>query len=155
MNKPITNFRSGQAPALQSIFGWMMLFLLWALPSSMKATHVDNTWNYTVMYNPPETIELKLALYDCDGAEMIRVDESDFESWKQPDQDLISADVESFLTGPDTEVYKTAEGLKAGDVVDLEGFLYWYNGANPHVTGIKLTGGSLLELRGKSLYKFF
>ena len=69
MNKPITNFRSGQAPALQSIFGWMMLFLLWALPSSMKATHVDNTWNYTVMYSPPETIELKLALYDCDGAD--------------------------------------------------------------------------------------
>jgi len=44
--------------------------------------------------------------------------------------------VEFYLTGKDTEVYKAVEGLKVGDVVDLEGFLYWYNGANPHVTAV-------------------
>ncbi len=44
--------------------------------------------------------------------------------------------VESYLTGKDTDVYKTVEGLKVGDVVDLEGFLYWYEGANPHITSV-------------------
>jgi len=45
--------------------------------------------------------------------------------------------VEFYLCGQDTEVYKAVEGLKVGDVIDLEGFLYWYNGANPHI--IKVT----------------
>ena len=44
--------------------------------------------------------------------------------------------VEFYLCGQDTEVYKAVEGLKVGDVVDLEGFLYWYNGANPHITKV-------------------
>ena len=45
--------------------------------------------------------------------------------------------VESYLTGADTEVYKAVEGLKVGDKVDMEGFLYWYNGVNPHITSVK------------------
>ena len=46
--------------------------------------------------------------------------------------------VERYLTGPDSEVYLAVEALQAGDVVDVEGFLYWYgsNGINPHITGI-------------------
>ncbi|MBR2660843.1 MAG: hypothetical protein IKE15_05510 [Clostridia bacterium] len=44
--------------------------------------------------------------------------------------------VESYLCGNDTEVYKAVEGLKVGDTIDCEGFLYWYNGANPHITGV-------------------
>ena len=44
--------------------------------------------------------------------------------------------VERYLTGPDTEVYKTVGELVAGDVVDVTGFLYWYNGANTHITAI-------------------
>ena len=44
--------------------------------------------------------------------------------------------VERYLTGPDTEVYKAFETLKAGDVVDIEGFLYWYKGVNTHITAI-------------------
>lgn len=46
--------------------------------------------------------------------------------------------VESYLCGPDTEVYKTVKSLKAGDIVDLTGFLYWYEGANPHITGVSV-----------------
>ena len=42
--------------------------------------------------------------------------------------------VESYLCGKDTDVYKAIEGLTIGAVVDLEGFLYWYNGVNPHIT---------------------
>ena len=44
--------------------------------------------------------------------------------------------VESYLTGADTDVYKTVEGLKIGDTVDMEGFLYWYEGVNPHITKV-------------------
>ena len=46
--------------------------------------------------------------------------------------------VERYLTGPDSDVYKTVGTLKVGDIVDVEGFLYWYQGANPHITAIKL-----------------
>ena len=44
--------------------------------------------------------------------------------------------VEYYLCGSDTDVYKAVEALNVGDVVDLEGFLYWYEGANPHVTAL-------------------
>ena len=44
--------------------------------------------------------------------------------------------VESYLCGADTEVYKAVKELKKGDVVDMEGFLYWYEGVNPHITSV-------------------
>ena len=37
-------------------------------------------------------------------------------------------------TGVDSDVYKAVEALEVGDVISVEGFLYWYNGAQPHVT---------------------
>ena len=44
--------------------------------------------------------------------------------------------VESYLCGADTDVYKAVKELKVGDVVDMEGFLYWYEGPNPHITAV-------------------
>lgn len=44
--------------------------------------------------------------------------------------------VESYLCGKDTDVYKAVKNLKIGDKIDLEGFLYWYNGPNPHITSV-------------------
>ena len=44
--------------------------------------------------------------------------------------------VESYLCGEGTDVYTTVTNLKVGDVIDVEGFLYWYNGAQPHVTSV-------------------
>ena len=41
--------------------------------------------------------------------------------------------VESYLCGSDTDVYKAVEALNVGDKVDMEGFLYWYEGVNPHI----------------------
>lgn len=46
--------------------------------------------------------------------------------------------VEVYLTGVDTEVYTTVGELEAGDKVDVEAFLYWYNGSNPHITAITI-----------------
>ncbi len=44
--------------------------------------------------------------------------------------------VERYLTAPDTDVYKAVGELKAGDIVDIEGFLYWYEGVNTHITSV-------------------
>ena len=44
--------------------------------------------------------------------------------------------VERDLTDPETEVYKTVSALQAGDVVDVTGFVYWYNGVNTHITAV-------------------
>ena len=45
--------------------------------------------------------------------------------------------VERYLTGPETEVYQAFASLQAGDYVDMEGFLYWYEGVNTHITSVK------------------
>ncbi len=44
--------------------------------------------------------------------------------------------VESYLCDKDSDVYKAVKELKIGDKIDLEGFLYWYEGANPHITSV-------------------
>ncbi len=50
---------------------------------------------------------------------------------------VYSFTVESYLCGEGTEVYDAVTKLNIGDKIDLEGFLYWYNGANPHVIAVK------------------
>lgn len=44
--------------------------------------------------------------------------------------------VESYLCDSSTEVYKAVEALQIGQVIDAEGFLYWYEGVNPHITSV-------------------
>ncbi|MBR3680657.1 MAG: hypothetical protein IKL79_01480 [Clostridia bacterium] len=44
--------------------------------------------------------------------------------------------VEVYLTGVGSDVYNTVGTLQAGDLVDVEAFVYWYDGMNPHVTSI-------------------
>ncbi|MBR1820881.1 MAG: hypothetical protein IJ769_04585 [Clostridia bacterium] len=52
------------------------------------------------------------------------------------DGNVYNFTVESYLCGPGTDVYEAVKALNVGDVIDLEGFLYWYNGANPHITAV-------------------
>lgn len=44
--------------------------------------------------------------------------------------------VESDLCDNSTEVYQAVKNLKVGDTVDMEGYLYWYEGVNPHITSV-------------------
>ena len=44
--------------------------------------------------------------------------------------------VRRYLTVPGSEVYEAVKNLKVGDTVDIEGFLYWYEGPQPHITAI-------------------
>ncbi len=47
--------------------------------------------------------------------------------------------VERYLTGPESELYKafTEETVKVGDIVNIEGFVYWYDAVNTHMTAIE------------------
>ena len=44
--------------------------------------------------------------------------------------------VESYLCDNSTEVYQAVKNLNVGDTVDMEGYLYWYEGVNPHITSL-------------------
>ena len=52
------------------------------------------------------------------------------------DGNVYTFTVESYLTGPGTDVYEAVKALNIGDTVDMEGFLYWYEGVNPHITSV-------------------
>ena len=44
--------------------------------------------------------------------------------------------VEYYLCNEETDVYQAVTNLGFGDKADLDGFLYWYQGANPQITSI-------------------
>lgn len=48
--------------------------------------------------------------------------------------------VESYLCDSESEVYKAVEALEIGQTIDCEGFLYWYEGVNPHITSVTVAG---------------
>ena len=52
------------------------------------------------------------------------------------DGNVYTFTVESYLCDNTTDVYAAVEALEVGDVIDCEGFLYWYEGANPHITSV-------------------
>ena len=49
---------------------------------------------------------------------------------------VYSFNVRSYLCGPETEVYKAAQALQVGQTIDVECYLYWYNGPQPRVINI-------------------
>ena len=51
-------------------------------------------------------------------------------------EEVYTFTVESYLCGADSDVYKAVKALNVGDTIDVEGFLYWYNGVNPHITSV-------------------
>lgn len=44
--------------------------------------------------------------------------------------------VESYLCDNTTDVYAAVKNLQIGQTIDAEGFLYWYEGVNPHITSV-------------------
>jgi len=44
--------------------------------------------------------------------------------------------VESALCHIGSDVYEAARALEVGQTIDMEGFLYWYEGPQPHITSI-------------------
>ena len=44
--------------------------------------------------------------------------------------------IESYLCDSSSEVYSAVKNLEVGQTIDMEGFLYWYEGVNPHITSV-------------------
>lgn len=78
-------------------------------------------------------------LYNYDGSGS-QGDDVYFNVTVGDSEEVYSFLVESYLCGSDTEVYKAVEALEVGQTIDCEGFLYWYEGANPHITSLTVTG---------------
>ncbi len=72
-------------------------------------------------------------LYNYDGS---GTDGDDLYFNVSKDGETYTFTVESYLCDNTTDVYKAVKELKVGDTVDLEGFLYWYDGVNPHITSV-------------------
>ena len=44
--------------------------------------------------------------------------------------------MESYLCDASSDVYAAVKALEIGQTIDAEGFLYWYEGVNPHITSV-------------------
>lgn len=75
-------------------------------------------------------------LYSWDGSGSHDSNSDLYFKVMSPAGDVYSFTVESYLCDNTTDVYAAVEALSVGDVVDMEGFLYWYEGVNPHITSI-------------------
>ncbi len=75
------------------------------------------------------------AIYKWDGS---GADGDDLYFQVSKDGQTFTFVVESYLCGAGTDVYEGVKALKAGDTVDLEGFCYWYEGLQPHITSVKV-----------------
>lgn len=74
-------------------------------------------------------------LYNWDGS---GEDGSDLYFNVSKDGQTYTFTVESYLCDSSTDVYQAVKGLNEGDTVDMEGYLYWYEGVNPHITSVSV-----------------
>lgn len=78
-------------------------------------------------------------LYNWDGSGT-QGDDVYFNVTVGDSEDVYSFLVESDLCDSSSEVYQAVEALEVGQTIDCEGFLYWYEGVNPHITSVTVTG---------------
>ena len=105
-------------------------------------TYIAEPKDVTALLGTDELIRHQGELVSFKGLTIVSIEYKNYE----PGDDIYVAmtdgkevynfQVESYLTDPDTEVYKKVCELEEGDIVDIEGFLYWYEGVNPHITAI-------------------
>ncbi|MCQ2431640.1 MAG: hypothetical protein MJ175_03455 [Clostridia bacterium] len=104
------------------------------------ATYVAPAFDATALLGTDDLIKHQNEFVSFKG---LTVDSIEFKNGEPGDdiyvnvkkgEDVYGFCVEFYLTGADTDVYKAVSALNAGDVVDIEGFLYWYNGVNTHIT---------------------
>ncbi|MBO7162201.1 MAG: hypothetical protein J6W15_05220 [Clostridia bacterium] len=108
----------------------------------LEGTYVAEPTDVTALLGKDELIEKQNMLVSFSGLTIEKIEYKNNEPgddiYVTVSKDGVSYDfcVEIYLTGADTDVYKAFADLKAGDVVDMEGFLYWYNGVNTHITSV-------------------
>ncbi|MBR4852714.1 MAG: hypothetical protein IKV01_03830 [Clostridia bacterium] len=108
----------------------------------LEGNYVAEPTDVTALLGKDELIEKQNMLVSFSGLTIVSVsyknDEPGDDIYVTVSKDGANYDfcVERYLTGPETDVYKAFADIKAGDVVDMEGFLYWYNGVNTHITSV-------------------
>lgn len=81
------------------------------------------------------------SLYKWDGSGKAGEDDDIYFSASHLDNSSTFV-IESDENHEGSNVYNAALALAVGDVIDLEGYMYWYNGPNVHVDSIKLKKAS-------------
>lgn len=76
-------------------------------------------------------------LYNWDGSGEAGTDSDLYFNATLGDQ-TYTFTVEYYLCNEESDAYKAVTGLNIGDTIDIEGFLYWYEGAQPHVTSVNV-----------------
>lgn len=119
---------------------------------SYIATPVD----LTALFGTDELIKHQNEMFSVKGAVVTAIGQNDagedvafFYKWNNSGEDgddlyfkvkigenEFTFTVESYLCDKTTEVYSAVKNLKVGDTIDMEGFLYWYEGVNPHITKV-------------------
>lgn len=108
----------------------------------LEGTYVAEPTDVTALLGKDELIEKQNMLVSFKDLTIESVsyknDEPTDDIYVTVSKDGVNYDfcVEVYLTGTETDVYKAFADLKQGDVVDIEGFLYWYNGVNTHITSV-------------------
>ena len=74
-------------------------------------------------------------LYGWDGSGEAGSDSDLYFDGKIGDQ-VYTFVIEYYLCDNDSAAYQAVQALKVGDVVDMEGFLYWYEGPQAHITAV-------------------
>ena len=93
------------------------------------------TGNETEAETEAEAEEAAAFLYGWDGSGS---DGDDLYFKASVDGKTYTFVIESDLCDKDSAVYQTVKDLKVGDTIDMEGFLYWYEGPQPHITNVIL-----------------
>ena len=84
-------------------------------------------------------------LYSYDGSGSADSDSDLYFTVANEAGDELTLVIEYYLCGPETDAYQAVQALSVGDVIDIEGFLYWYEGAQPHVTSVTAASGETEE----------
>lgn len=109
----------------------------------LDITAIIGTDDYILHQNERVCFTGKIAAYDDNGAAFAYKNENDktddlYFKVKVGEEFEVACTVEFYLRGQDSDVYKAVENLKVGDEVVLDGYLYWYEGANPHIIGVEV-----------------
>ena len=90
-----------------------------------------NYQNQTVAFVGLEVVAAPMYKWDGSGAEG-----DDIYLGVKLGETALTLVVESYLHGNGSEVYEAVEALEVGATIDVEAFLYWYDGMNPHIVAI-------------------
>lgn len=109
------------------------------LGSRELSAHQNEKVSFTGLTVEPANEEGDAFLYRWDGSGTAG-DTSDLYFRASRDGVACLFVIPYYLCGPTSDAYQAVITMEVGDTVDLEGFLYWYDGPQPHITSVTVYG---------------